>query len=360
MPKNIIICCDGTNNEIAGNQTNVLRLFRMLVRDKSQVAFYDAGVGTNADPAAQWPLRRAISKKLDGGIGLSIRENVLDAYRFLVDYYEEGDCIYLFGFSRGAYSVRALAAMIKRCGLLERGHSHLAEYAWSKFSDEDHLGDIGTTFAAVGRIKKIFSRDVEIHFVGVWDTVSSFGWIWDLLTIPDTRKNDIVHHIRHAVSIDERRSCFQQNTFEPVEGQDCLEVWFSGVHADIGGGYPDKEAGLARIALSWIVREAESKGLRIDELQKNEMLSRLGSKTDPDELAVAHDESKKLGWRLLSLLPRRGYSIAKDRRAWSFFNCARRRKIPEDAFIHKTVETRMQEASLKYQPQLPKNYTIVE
>lgn len=81
MPKNIVICCDGTNNEISGNQTNVLRLFRMLVRDESQVAFYDPGVGTHADPTAHRSLRRRIYQKLDVAVGLGVRNNVLDAYR---------------------------------------------------------------------------------------------------------------------------------------------------------------------------------------------------------------------------------------------------------------------------------------
>src|SRR2546425_222066 len=113
MAKNIVICCDGTNNEIVGNQTNVLRLFRMLVHDSSQIASYDAGVGTKADPTAQWPLRRLIRKRLDSAIGESIRANVLEGYRFLMEHWMEEDSIFLFGFSRGAYTVRALAAMIK-------------------------------------------------------------------------------------------------------------------------------------------------------------------------------------------------------------------------------------------------------
>src|SRR4051812_4243729 len=131
MAKNIVICCDGTNNEIVGNQTNVLRLFRMLDRSPNQLLFYDAGVGTKADPTAQWPWRRMVRKRLDSAIGVSIRTHVLDAYRFLVEHFQPGDQVFLFGFSRGAYTVRALAAMIRNCGLLCPEFSNLADYAWA-------------------------------------------------------------------------------------------------------------------------------------------------------------------------------------------------------------------------------------
>src|SRR6202051_613653 len=101
MPRSIVICCDGTDNEVATDSTNVLRLFRMLVRDDRQVAYYDGGVGTLADPAAISILRKGLSRWLDAAIGLRVRDNVIAAYRFLAQTYEPGDKIYLFGFSRG-------------------------------------------------------------------------------------------------------------------------------------------------------------------------------------------------------------------------------------------------------------------
>lgn len=360
MPRNIVICCDGTNNEIAGNQTNVLRLYRMMIRNAEQVTFYDAGVGTNADPTSQWPWRRAIRKHLDGGIGISIRENVLDAYRFLINQYKEGDKIFLFGFSRGAYTVRAVAAMIMRCGLLWPENSHLAEYAWSVFTDEDRSGDARRQFAGPARIKKVFGREINVHFVGVWDTVSSFGWIWDLLTIPNTRENEIISHIRHAVSIDERRSCFQPNLVQPSTEQDCREVWFAGVHADVGGGYSDSEAGLSRIALRWMISEAKLQGLLVDEVREKEQLKKLGDKNQKDEFVMAHDESAKWRWRFISLFPRRGYSISKGHRAWSLWNWARCRNIPDHALVHQSVKARTTNESLKYQPKLPANIQFVD
>lgn len=100
MAKNIVICCDGTNNEIVGDQTNVLRLYRTLVRDENQYLYYDAGVGTKVDPTALSWWRRRFLKKFDSAVGASIRSNVLDAYRFLLRRYEPNDNVFLFGFSR--------------------------------------------------------------------------------------------------------------------------------------------------------------------------------------------------------------------------------------------------------------------
>lgn len=263
--KNIVICCDGTSNEVAGNQTNVLRLFRMLIRDGArQVAFYDSGVGTRADPTAQWRLSRRLQKHLDSAIALSIRAHVLDAYRFLVREYAAGDHIFLFGFSRGAYTVRALAAMIYRCGLLSPEFDNLAPYAWSLFSDEDDTDNREQMFGGAARIRKVFGRKVRVHFVGVWDTVSTFGWIWDLLTVPNTDKNPSIAHIRHALSIDEQRSCFEPILIIPQPNQTVRQVWFPGVHADVGGGYPEKEGGLSRVSLEWMLNEAFVERLLVD------------------------------------------------------------------------------------------------
>jgi uncharacterized protein (DUF2235 family) len=359
MPKNIVICCDGTNNEVVGNQTNVLRLFRMLVRDDTQTGFYDAGVGTKADPTAQWPWRRLARKRLDSAIGVSVRANVLEGYRFLMDHYRPDDRVFLFGFSRGAYTVRALAGMMKRCGLLRPEYANLAEYAWSVFTDEDRTGDRRGLFAGPARIKKVFGRELEIHFLGAWDTVSSFGWLWDLLTIPNTATNDSIRHVRHALSIDEKRCCFQPNHFRPPEGQDCKEVWFAGVHADVGGGYPDAESGLARIALEWMIREAKGCGLAIEPVSESDMLGRMGDPSIPDALAKQHDESVRLGWRVIGWLPRRAFDSARDERAWTWPNWASAREIAEGALIHHSVQTRMSDPEPGYRPKLPRKYMLV-
>jgi len=360
MGKNIVICCDGTNNEIVGDQTNVLRLFRTLVRDSQQELFYDAGVGTKADPTALWPWRRFIRKEFDAAMGASIRDNVLDAYRFLIRCYEANDNVFLFGFSRGAYTVRALAALIKRCGLLRAEYAHLSEYAWSIFSDEDRSSDRRRMFGGAARIKKVFGRDADIHFLGVWDTVSSFGWFWDQLTLPDTATNHAIRHVRHALALDETRAFFRPNFFRPAEGQDCKEVWFAGVHGDVGGGYPDAEAGLARLALRWMITEARTQDLRINSPLEEEMTERMGDRATPDEFGPQHDESRRRIWRVASWLPRRAYAGAKNRRTWRWPNWPHSRVIPDGAFIHRSVESRMRQSKPAYSPKLPSRFTFVD
>jgi uncharacterized protein (DUF2235 family) len=180
MSKNIVVCCDGTDNEVATDSTNVLRLFRMLERDRRQVAYYDAGVGTLVDPAALSTFRKFLSRRLDAAIGLRVRENVIAAYRFLVRANEPGDRLYFFGFSRGAYTVRALAGLIHFLGLLRPELENLATLAWAVYANEANVYTVSRRFAGGNRFNRCFgvAPKPEIYFLGAWDTVSSFGWFW--------------------------------------------------------------------------------------------------------------------------------------------------------------------------------------
>src|SRR5947209_820767 len=146
MPKNIVVCCDGTDNEVATDSTNVLRLYRMLERDGRHVAYYDGGVGTLVDPAVISTFRKYVSRRLDAAIGLRVRENVIAAYRFLVRTYQPGDRVYFFGFGRGAYTVRALAGMIHFAGLLRPALEHLAVLAWSLYANEARAYQVSARF----------------------------------------------------------------------------------------------------------------------------------------------------------------------------------------------------------------------
>tara|TARA_R110002167_G_scaffold366222_1_gene593825 strand:+ start:14908 stop:15708 length:801 start_codon:yes stop_codon:yes gene_type:complete len=266
VSKNIILCCDGTTNEIATESTNVLRFYRCLVRNDSLIVYYDCGVGviSNTDRISQ--RGRRLSRTLDSAMGHSIREHVVEAYRFLVKYYEPGDQIYLVGFSRGPYAARGIAGMIYFLGLLRPELEHLAEMAWSVYSGENIDHTISMRFQGGNRFKKCFciNEKVMIHFVGVWDTVSSFGWINDLRTLPHTANNSQIKHIRHAVAIDEHRAMFRVNHFRPESNhqhETIKEVWFSGCHCDVGGGYPEVTGALSKISLEWMLREGESCGL---------------------------------------------------------------------------------------------------
>ncbi len=168
VPRNIVVCCDGTDNEVATDSTNVLRLFRMLERDQRQVAYYDGGVGTLIDPAAISVVRKYLSRRLDAAIGLRVRENVIAAYRFLALNYQPGDQIYLFGFSRGAYTVRVVAGMIHFLGLLRPELEHLAPLAWTIYANEALVYPVSKRFAGGNRFNRSFGVTTKppIHFVG--------------------------------------------------------------------------------------------------------------------------------------------------------------------------------------------------
>ena len=133
MSKNIVVCCDGTGNEYGSNNTNVVKLYEAIVRDADQVAFYDPGVGTLSFLGRQ--LGRRVGRTLGKAFGAGLQQNIEDAYRFLMDRYEPGDKLFLFGFSRGAFTVRALAGMLNRCGLLQKGSLNLVPYASRIYND---------------------------------------------------------------------------------------------------------------------------------------------------------------------------------------------------------------------------------
>jgi uncharacterized protein (DUF2235 family) len=361
MPKNIVVCCDGTDNEVATDSTNVLRLFRMLERDQRQVAYYDGGVGTLVDPAAISLLRKYLSRRLDAAIGLRVRENVVAAYRFLARTYQLGDQIYFFGFSRGAYTVRAVAGLIHFLGLVRPELENLAPLAWAVYANEAHVYTVSRRFAGGNRFNRCFGVTPKppIHFVGAWDTVSSFGWIWNFQTLPHTAVNPAIMHFRHALAIDERRACFPANMFVPQEAQEanCKQVWFAGVHADVGGGYPEKEATLAKVPLAWIIREAEALGLLIDDAQRQYLMNSK-DKPPPDPSGPIH-ESLAGFWVGMEYLPRRSWDGTARRMSWQSPHRGRRRPIPQGSVMHVSVLERKDRQG--YWPaNLPNKYGVEE
>lgn len=330
--KNIIICCDGTSNDITGTPTNVLRLYRSLRRSDSQLTYYDSGVGTLPDPSMLTDPGKALGKKLDMAVGYSVKSQVCKAYRFLTRRWEADDRIFLIGFSRGAYAVRALAGMLHVLGLVRRELEHLDELGWSVYSAAD--------FKACSNFKYAFSQmlPVKIFFAGVWDTVSSFGRMTNFKTLPYTANNPSIEHVRHAVAIDEKRVCFKANLFRPenVEQHSSFkQLWFPGSHGDVGGGYPEKESGLAKVTLDWMYQEAAALGCELDDQQMEFFLGESDSKTfqaKPDPRAAVHDSIQGF-WHLLEFLPRRqwNHDATPERMTWYLPNLYRRRKIPGDA-----------------------------
>jgi uncharacterized protein (DUF2235 family) len=263
MGKNMVICCDGTGNQVDGNLSNVLKLFRILKRNDDQRVYYNPAIGTigTYDPWTRLTQNARGVFELATGYGLD--DEILSGYRFLVENYQKGDLVFLFGFSRGAYTVRMLAGFIHMIGLLPPDQINLAEYALSTYKAVGERND----FEVAWRLGQVTGAwPIIIDFIGVWDTVGSMivpRWdrgipIPTLQTLPYTRTNPSVKVFRQARALDERRRMFRLNRWtEPQSfianpfdkasaaiNQDIKQVWFAGVHADIGGGYPEEESGL--------------------------------------------------------------------------------------------------------------------
>lgn len=262
MPKNIVIFSDGTGQEGGvGNNTNVYKLFNMVLdRSPEQIAFYDRGLGTGF-------------RKLSGSIaGMGIAKNISECYRFIFDNYEAQDQIYLFGFSRGATTVRSLSSFVQHFGILPKSRPELIKKAYKiyKIGNYDKMKKAARRF-----IKRHHTMWTRVKFLGVWDTVAVLGLpikSLDILIdrIPflkhnyhNLRLSDAVENAYQALAIDDERKTFHPKIWDPeiLSYQKIRQVWFCGMHTDVGGGY--KEQGLSDLALDWMVRQAKNHGLKM-------------------------------------------------------------------------------------------------
>ncbi|MCB9848556.1 MAG: DUF2235 domain-containing protein [Phycisphaeraceae bacterium] len=342
--KNIVICCDGTSNAPHTGRTNVMKLWLMLERDPSQVVYYDPGVGVLDSPSRLTRVGRWINRTADLAAGSGLGQNVIEAYLYLARVWAPGDRVYLFGFSRGAYTVRALAGMLRFVGLADPDVPNFVPYLWHVYSN---TGGVPARFKRRIRTAsqlKTFNRKPRVTLLGVWDTVSSWGWYFDFKTLPNTAKCPNVDHIRHAVAINERRAAFAENLFDPGKNRDLQEVWFAGTHCDVGGGHPEPESGLSKIPLVWMIDEAVSLGLRVDPVMRNKLLGGANRKgrtqySAPDALAPLHRSMRGL-WPLLEFLPHRVWIGSVGERVWRL-HCFRRRKFrAEGSAVHLSVGAR--------------------
>jgi uncharacterized protein (DUF2235 family) len=284
--KRIVIASDGTWNSPEDEEpTNVLRVARAIAPQSKnpmwQVVFYDWGVGSDR-------------KKLSGGVsGVGIDKNIMDCYRFIVQNYDVGDELYLFGFSRGAYTVRSLAGMIRNCGVLKREHERFTLKAFEFYRDRNKKTAPSAAGAKALRAKYCVADETPIEFVGVWDTVGTLGipfTFWGLLDhqaeylFHDTSPSRIVKCARHALSIDETREDFTPVLWDENKSEiDLKQVWFAGVHCDVGGGYADDHQ-LGDIACKWLLQEAAARGLVLEPHGTAAL--------NPSPVAKQHDEYK--------------------------------------------------------------------
>lgn len=362
MGKNIIICCDGTGNQFDQSKSNVIKLYKALICDENQIAYYHPGVGTMGSRNALSHLGKWWTKVIGLAFGYGLSDNVADAYQFLMHTFEPGDRVYVFGFSRGAYTARALCGMLHAVGLLTKGNEGLIPYAIRMIKNK-HID-----FEVASDFKSTFSRECKPHFVGVWDTVSSVGWVYQAVTFPYTRagSNPDFNIVRHAVSIDEHRAFFRSNLFGPPSPknprQNIMEVLFAGVHSDVGGSYPESESQLSQIALRWMLGEAEPAGLNVDPARKEHVLGAGGVFATADPETVHQHESLHGWWWIAELWPKVVHVLTASGK-WVKrlrMNLARHRKFPAEMMMHESVEQRLKSTKCRYRPKnLPENPQIV-
>jgi uncharacterized protein (DUF2235 family) len=291
MAKNLALFFDGTWNEPGSDEetsgdTNVLRMFKAVQfqhNGRPQLAEYFAGVGT-----------RWYERVTGGAFGFGLDRTIREGYRWLLHHYEPGDDVYMFGFSRGAYTARSLVGLIRNAGLLvkverltpagrvplpistiapegtDRELDAMIERAYELYRSRDDAthpkGAIAQHFRAA------FSREIPIKCLGVWDTVGALGFPLralrqlndDRYGFHDTKLSRIVENAFHAVALDEHREAFKPALWGPIDpsdaGQTIQQTWFTGDHADVGGGHEDDRK-LADITLRWMQECAESAGL---------------------------------------------------------------------------------------------------
>lgn len=335
--RNIVICSDGTGNTFEQSVSNVSRLVRALDLSNpgTQLVFYDQGIGTNPslvndvkqfsrtagrealrilDPP-KVSLTRPLATLAGLTVGYGLKANLREMYQALASSYDPStDKIFLFGFSRGAFTVRAFAGLLYRCGLPARQFAEsddvfhkCFEEAYAVYQPHRENRERKEEFR-----KKFDAKDVEVQFLGIWDTVKSYGGLRPQ-SLPHLRHNPIVRNVRHALALSEHRSWFQPTSWGGIDSdvtntstlesdlryrtQRIEEVWFLGSHSDIGGG--DEEAETAKIAFRWMLGEATDAGL----LLSPDCAPWIFEEDDPTRPPEIH-ESFNFGWWLSDRLPR--------------------------------------------------------
>jgi uncharacterized protein (DUF2235 family) len=256
MPKNIAVFIDGTDDGFqsgAANNSNVGLLYEACFNDERQFKFYSDGPGYGGHLLAS-------------AVGTGVNTRVQRGYDWCAENYEDGDQIFLFGFSRGAFAARSVAGMIRAVGLLTKDKLSMEDAAFAAYQNAKNNP------AAAAAFKAANSREVKVHFIGVWDTVGSVAVPLaltlnsiQLAPFHDVSFGPHIENAFHAVSIDEERWDFQPTYFQPYDvqpGQTIDEVFFPGVHSDVGGGYSD-DPSLSKITLAWIANRAKEHGLLI-------------------------------------------------------------------------------------------------
>ncbi len=295
--KRLVLCFDGTWNTpdqrdrgtvpTASNVTKLALAIRLADAWKiPQRAYYHTGLGTG----------RGLDRILGGAFGYGISRNIQDGYDFLLREFEPGDELFLFGFSRGAYTARSLAGLIRSCGVLLPRHRDKITAAYRLYRRRDKDSKPAAQESVLFRKTYSHQPDVRIRFIGVWDTVGALGIPSQLLLIParlfrqfhDVNLSSFVDRAYQVLAIDEKRRSFEPTLWEQqphATGQVIEQVWCAGVHTNVGGGYED--TGLSDLALQWMLERAAASGLAVDP-------GAIGASFHPDPLGALRDSRRGL------------------------------------------------------------------
>lgn len=295
--KRIVICCDGTWNAPDKQEggvpitTNVVKAAQ-AIREKDnqgtrQLMYYDPGVGTSGS----W-----FKRVYDGATGGGLSRNILEAYRYLICNYEKGDELFFLGFSRGAFTVRSLVGLIRNSGILLPRHIFMLKQAFKLYRSGRKSTHPKEKEATLFRRTYSVTDITSVKFIGVWDTVGALGnplLLNGILSrryrFHDTDLSSTVENAYQALAIDEKRRHFKATLWhqqEHAKGRQTLEqLWFAGVHSNVGGGYA--RTGLSDIALAWLYDKARASGLEYDTIP-----------IQPDPLQ-AREESRRGFYRLI-------------------------------------------------------------
>jgi hypothetical protein len=328
-PRQLILLCDGTNSNLTGGRadTQVVRLAELLRAhpDPARLVFYDPGVGNPGElpGATWWDGAKHFAERVAGlAFGRGVYENIAECYSFLMQHWQPGDQLFIFGFSRGAFTARSVAGLINQFGLLSAHMgSMVPTLVHLYFADR---GAMDAERQAISeQTRRLFttadSRAVDIQFVGVWDTVASvgFGPFSAHFTAAPTVADKAFIHVRQALALDEQRAQFLPRPYAAPNGPhlsrsgregSLMQLWFRGDHSDVGGGHVRSQAGLARWPLAWVTSEAVQCGLRLNgpeglmlsEAQVLQAAAVLPGAIPDTASSLAHSRTRSTPWWALS------------------------------------------------------------
>ncbi|HLP12941.1 MAG TPA: DUF2235 domain-containing protein [Flavobacteriales bacterium] len=356
--KRIVACSDGTwNSSEKETHTNV-ELFYNCINEHDangiqQVKIYDAGVGSSSFDTKD--------QVFGGIIGAGIDQNIKDVYTFLMLNYQPGDEIYLFGFSRGAYTSRSVAGFINNCGILKPENLHLIDNAYELYRSRDKYASPDSDMMKSFRQNYCVEPETGVYFIGVWDTVGSLGFPWKKkynakrYKFHDVKISSKISYAYHALSIDESRSEFAPTLWEltdtvkntPGHKQVLEQRWFPGVHSNVGGGYAN--SGLSDLALEWLFKMASNAGLSA-EINGDVLNKKInGYQFNPTYKGTLYNSMSLLYWITFSYKPRTVMIERKNEKG---------ERMVTNEVLDDSVLLRYNDAALKYKPKNLRNAII--